>query len=223
MQPDVYALKCTLISPPFHKCVCGDVCLWTVRSVWMSTGRFFIYWSLQAVWVAVTLLPVLLLNTATAGGPARVLWTDVLGACQLATGLARVWPMGSVAASREVRSTAPGSTRLEACGCAEAWRCCRRRRRRRRGRQGTRRIAESTRVAAGAALWASGFTIEAVADAQKWAFKRNPANEGRFIDTGLWSLARYPNYGGEMMLWQAGEEGAWGAAVDGNGGGLEDI
>lgn len=50
-------------------------------------------------------------------------------------------------------------------------------------------------------LWGAGFTMEAVADAQKWAFKSNPANQGRFIDTGLWSLARYPNYGGEMLLW----------------------
>ena len=53
----------------------------------------------------------------------------------------------------------------------------------------------------GAGLWLSGFLIEAIADAQKWRWRSDPANKGRFIDVGLWSLARYPNYGGEMMLW----------------------
>jgi steroid 5-alpha reductase family enzyme len=42
---------------------------------------------LQAVWVFTTLLPVLLLNTSSAGGPAAVLWTDVVGGLIYATGL----------------------------------------------------------------------------------------------------------------------------------------
>ncbi len=46
-----------------------------------------------------------------------------------------------------------------------------------------------------------GFAIEAVADAQKSAWRANPAHARRFIDTGLWSLARHPNYCGEMTLW----------------------
>lgn len=78
-----------------------------------------------------TLLPVLLLNTSTAGGPAAVLWTDIVGGAMYATGLA----------------------------------------------------------------------IEAVADGQKFAFKLDPSNRGKFIDTGLWTYARYPNYFGEMMIW----------------------
>jgi steroid 5-alpha reductase family enzyme len=54
---------------------------------------------------------------------------------------------------------------------------------------------------AGPLIWLAGFATEAVADAQKMAFKTDPANAGRFVDTGLWSLARYPNYGGEIAAW----------------------
>ena len=53
----------------------------------------------------------------------------------------------------------------------------------------------------GVALWALGFGIEVVADAQKSAFKADPANKGRFISTGLWSKSRHPNYFGEILLW----------------------
>jgi steroid 5-alpha reductase family enzyme len=86
---------------------------------------------MQAVWVFTTLLPVLLLNTSTAGGPARVLWTDIVGGLVYATGLG----------------------------------------------------------------------VEAVADGQKFAFKLDPANRGKFIDSGLWAFSRYPNYFGEMLVW----------------------
>lgn len=53
----------------------------------------------------------------------------------------------------------------------------------------------------GAAIWLGGFSIEIAADAQKRAFKRDPANKGRFIQTGLWAWSRHPNYFGEIMLW----------------------
>jgi steroid 5-alpha reductase family enzyme len=85
----------------------------------------------QAVWVFTTLLPVLLLNTSSSGGPAALLWTDILGG----------------------------------------------------------------------AVYATGLIIEATADGQKFAFKLDPANKGKFIDNGLWKFARYPNYFGEMMVW----------------------
>lgn len=50
-------------------------------------------------------------------------------------------------------------------------------------------------------VWAFGFAIEVVADAQKSRFSANPDNKGKFIQTGLWSRSRHPNYFGEIMLW----------------------
>lgn len=53
----------------------------------------------------------------------------------------------------------------------------------------------------GLIVWICGFTIEAVADAQKNRFNADPANKGKFIQTGLWSRSRHPNYFGEIVLW----------------------
>jgi len=53
----------------------------------------------------------------------------------------------------------------------------------------------------GAAMWITGFVIEVVADRQKSRFRADPANEGRFINTGLWARSRHPNYFGEILLW----------------------
>jgi steroid 5-alpha reductase family enzyme len=50
-------------------------------------------------------------------------------------------------------------------------------------------------------IWIVGFAIEVVADTQKSRFSANPANKGRFIQTGLWSRSRHPNYFGEIVLW----------------------
>ncbi|CAM9259219.1 unnamed protein product [Scytosiphon promiscuus] len=55
--------------------------------------------------------------------------------------------------------------------------------------------------AIGLAIWAAGFALEVVADSQKRVFKGNPANSGKFIDVGLWSRCRHPNYLGEMVIW----------------------
>jgi steroid 5-alpha reductase family enzyme len=86
---------------------------------------------MQAVWVFVTSLPLLLLNTSTNGGPRSIVWTDIVGV----------------------------------------------------------------------GLFLTGFILESTADMQKYLFKANPENKGRFIDEGLWHYARYPNYFGEMLVW----------------------
>jgi len=50
-------------------------------------------------------------------------------------------------------------------------------------------------------VWLLGFGIEVIADRQKSKFKENPGNKGKFINTGLWSWSRHPNYFGEIVLW----------------------
>lgn len=56
-------------------------------------------------------------------------------------------------------------------------------------------------TAAGAVLFLAGFVCEAVADAQMWRFRRDPANAGRVMDRGLWRWSRHPNYFGESCVW----------------------
>ncbi len=53
----------------------------------------------------------------------------------------------------------------------------------------------------GLIVWLIGFGFEAVADWQKKQFRADPANKGRFIENGLWSWSRHPNYFGEIVLW----------------------
>ena len=50
-------------------------------------------------------------------------------------------------------------------------------------------------------VWVFGFAFEVIADAQKTRFNTEPANKGKFIQTGLWSRSRHPNYFGEIVLW----------------------
>jgi steroid 5-alpha reductase family enzyme len=63
---------------------------------------------------------------------------------------------------------------------------------------------------AGAAVWTLGVTFEAVGDQQLLVFKRDAANEGRIITSGLWRFSRHPNYFGECTLW-------WGVLLVGLG------
>ena len=53
----------------------------------------------------------------------------------------------------------------------------------------------------GLLVWCGGLGLEAVADSQKRRFRANESNEGRFIDSGVWSWSRHPNYFGEITLW----------------------
>ncbi len=54
---------------------------------------------------------------------------------------------------------------------------------------------------AGVTLWLFGFTAEVVADSQKRRFRADPDKSSPFIQTGLWSYSRHPNYVGEILLW----------------------
>ncbi len=91
--------------------------------------RFFIYWTLQAVWIFITLAPSMILNLQRRDQ--RMQLRDYLG-----------------------------------------W-----------------------------FLWLVGFLFEATADHQKTLFKSNPENKGKWIQSGLWSISRHPNYFGEITLW----------------------
>ena len=69
----------------------------------------------------------------------------------------------------------------------------------------------------GAAMWVSGMWIEVSADNQKRRFKADPSNKGKFINSGIWSRSRHPNYFGEILLWSgvaiAAFPGALGLAI----------
>ncbi|XP_043939760.1 uncharacterized protein LOC122811769 [Protopterus annectens] len=94
-----------------------------------SPGTFFMYWTIQGVWIFVTLLPTLMLNLEKKDKPLG--FQDYLG-----------------------------------------W-----------------------------GLWTVGFITEAVADQQKWKFRSDPENAGKFIRSGLWAYSRHPNYMGEILQW----------------------
>lgn len=53
----------------------------------------------------------------------------------------------------------------------------------------------------GMALFLIGFFTETIADWQMYRFKKNPANSGKLMTTGIWRYSRHPNYFGEIVLW----------------------
>lgn len=53
----------------------------------------------------------------------------------------------------------------------------------------------------GALVFVTGFSFEAVADAQLARFIRDRAGEAEVMDRGLWRYSRHPNYFGESVLW----------------------
>jgi steroid 5-alpha reductase family enzyme len=60
----------------------------------------------------------------------------------------------------------------------------------------------------GVMVWAVGLSFEAVGDWQLVQFKKDPNNDGKVMQTGLWSLTRHPNYFGDALLW-------WGIGIVG--------
>jgi steroid 5-alpha reductase family enzyme len=52
-----------------------------------------------------------------------------------------------------------------------------------------------------ALTWLIGFAFETIGDLQLTRFRRDPANRGRALDTGLWRYTRHPNYFGDALLW----------------------
>lgn len=50
-------------------------------------------------------------------------------------------------------------------------------------------------------VWAIGFYFEVIGDTQLYIFKKDPANKGKPIRTGLWKYTRHPNYFGEILIW----------------------
>lgn len=53
----------------------------------------------------------------------------------------------------------------------------------------------------GILVWTFGIVIETIADIQKFKFKNNKKNEGKWIESGIWKYSRHPNYFGEMLCW----------------------
>lgn len=60
----------------------------------------------------------------------------------------------------------------------------------------------------GIMVWAVGLSFEAIGDWQLVRFKKDPSNQGKVMQTGLWSLTRHPNYFGDALLW-------WGIGIVG--------
>ncbi|WP_428683815.1 DUF1295 domain-containing protein [Sphingopyxis sp.] len=62
----------------------------------------------------------------------------------------------------------------------------------------------------GIAAALTGIAFETIGDAQLHAFRKNSANKGKVLDTGLWHYTRHPNYFGDTLTWW----GIWLVAAD---------
>ena len=70
----------------------------------------------------------------------------------------------------------------------------------------------------GLVLWLAGMVFEAGGDWQLSRFLADPANRGKVMDRGLWSVTRHPNYFGDTVVWWsyfvlALSTGAWWTVV----------
>ena len=53
----------------------------------------------------------------------------------------------------------------------------------------------------GGFIFVFGLAIEGFADKQKFDFRNDEKNKGKWVDVGLWKYSRHPNYLGEMLVW----------------------
>ncbi|HUT79927.1 MAG TPA: DUF1295 domain-containing protein [Candidatus Bathyarchaeia archaeon] len=53
----------------------------------------------------------------------------------------------------------------------------------------------------GGLIWLEGFFFETSGDIQLMIFRKNPANKGKTLSTGVWKYSRHPNYWGEQEQW----------------------
>lgn len=53
---------------------------------------------------------------------------------------------------------------------------------------------------AGIVLFIIGFILESVGDIQKYRFRSDRSNKGKFCDVGFFNWSRHPNYFGEIIM-----------------------
>ena len=53
----------------------------------------------------------------------------------------------------------------------------------------------------GVVIWLIGLIFESLADFQKYKFRLDQKNKDKWIESGVWSLSRHPNYFGEILIW----------------------
>jgi steroid 5-alpha reductase family enzyme len=67
--------------------------------------------------------------------------------------------------------------------------------------------SEGSRSVMGPVAWLGtiiamiGIAFETIGDAQLTAFRKDPTNKGKVLDTGLWRYTRHPNYFGDACTW----------------------